>query len=100
MTDPELVAKKLAFVESCVRQLQTLARPERIAEDVREPAATPLSHRPERSVPSSRRWSVPLVRPPEPSKAGRSSVSYASQPTATASARQAARIFSGPRRPT
>ena len=36
MTDPELVAKKLAFVESCVQQLRTLARPERIADDVRE----------------------------------------------------------------
>jgi len=36
MTDSELVAKKLAFVETCVRELRTLARPERIAEDVRE----------------------------------------------------------------
>jgi hypothetical protein len=30
MTDPELVAKKLAFIETCVRELQTLAGPERI----------------------------------------------------------------------
>jgi uncharacterized protein YutE (UPF0331/DUF86 family) len=36
MTDPELVAKKLAFIETCVRQLRTLARPDRIADDVRE----------------------------------------------------------------
>jgi len=36
VTDPELVAKKLAFIETCVRQLQTLARPERIADDLRE----------------------------------------------------------------
>lgn len=36
MTDPALVAKKLAFVETCVRELQTLARPERIADDLRE----------------------------------------------------------------
>jgi uncharacterized protein YutE (UPF0331/DUF86 family) len=36
MTDPELVAKKLAFVETCVRELRTLARPERIADDLRE----------------------------------------------------------------
>lgn len=36
MTDPELVAKKLAFVETCVRELQTLARPERISDDLRE----------------------------------------------------------------
>lgn len=36
MTDPELVAKKLAFIETCVRELRTLARPELIADDVRE----------------------------------------------------------------
>jgi uncharacterized protein YutE (UPF0331/DUF86 family) len=36
MTDAELVAKKLAFIETCVRELKTLARPERIADDVRE----------------------------------------------------------------
>jgi uncharacterized protein YutE (UPF0331/DUF86 family) len=36
VTDPELVAKKLAFIETCVRELRTLARPERIADDVRE----------------------------------------------------------------
>lgn len=36
MTDPELVAKKLAFIETCVRELRTLSRPERIADDLRE----------------------------------------------------------------
>jgi uncharacterized protein YutE (UPF0331/DUF86 family) len=36
VTDPELVAKKLAFIESCVRDLRTLARPERICDDLRE----------------------------------------------------------------
>jgi uncharacterized protein YutE (UPF0331/DUF86 family) len=36
MTDPALVAKKLAFIETCVRELRTLARPERIADDLRE----------------------------------------------------------------
>ena len=36
MTDPALVAKKLAFIETCVRELQTLARPELIADDLRE----------------------------------------------------------------
>lgn len=36
MTDPDLVAKRLAFIETCVRELQTLARPERIADDLRE----------------------------------------------------------------
>ena len=36
MTDPELVAKKLAFIETCVRQLRTLAHPERIVDDLRE----------------------------------------------------------------
>lgn len=36
MTDAELVAKRLAFIETCVQELRTLARPERIADDVRE----------------------------------------------------------------
>ncbi|TDI39988.1 MAG: DUF86 domain-containing protein [Acidobacteria bacterium] len=36
MTDPELVAKKLARVETSVRELQTLARPEKIESDIRE----------------------------------------------------------------
>jgi uncharacterized protein YutE (UPF0331/DUF86 family) len=36
MTDPDLVAKKLAFIETCVGDLRTLARPERIAHDLRE----------------------------------------------------------------
>ena len=36
MTDAELVAKKLAFIETCVRELRTLSRPERLADDVRE----------------------------------------------------------------
>ena len=36
MTDPELVAKKLALVESCVAQLRSLARPDLIRTDVRE----------------------------------------------------------------
>ena len=36
MTDPDLVAKKLAFIETCVAELQTLARPELIERDVRE----------------------------------------------------------------
>lgn len=36
MTDPDLVAKKLALVESCVRDLRALSRPEEIGRDVRE----------------------------------------------------------------
>jgi uncharacterized protein YutE (UPF0331/DUF86 family) len=36
MTDPALVAKKLAIIETCVQQLRTLARPEALREDVRE----------------------------------------------------------------
>jgi uncharacterized protein YutE (UPF0331/DUF86 family) len=36
MTDPDLIAKKLAFIETCVSQLRRLARPEQIATDVRE----------------------------------------------------------------
>lgn len=36
MTDPELVAKKLALIETYVRELRTMARPEAIESDVRE----------------------------------------------------------------
>jgi uncharacterized protein YutE (UPF0331/DUF86 family) len=36
MTDPDLVAKKLAVIETCVAQLRALARPEVIRTDVRE----------------------------------------------------------------
>jgi uncharacterized protein YutE (UPF0331/DUF86 family) len=36
MTDPDLVAKKLAFVVTCLRELRTLARPDAIDSDVRE----------------------------------------------------------------
>ena len=36
MTDPELVAKRLALVETCVRELRELARPAAIHADVRE----------------------------------------------------------------
>lgn len=36
MTDPQLVAKKLAFIETCLRDLRELARPELIETDVRE----------------------------------------------------------------
>jgi uncharacterized protein YutE (UPF0331/DUF86 family) len=36
MTDPELLAKKLAFIETCVAELRRLARPEMIETDIRE----------------------------------------------------------------
>ena len=36
MTDVELLEKKLAFIETCVRELQQLSRPERIEHDIRE----------------------------------------------------------------
>lgn len=36
MTDADLIAKKLAFVETCVRELREIARPERIGQDLRE----------------------------------------------------------------
>lgn len=36
MTDVELVAKKLAFIETCVRELQTMAQPQLLATDIRE----------------------------------------------------------------
>jgi len=36
VTDRELIAKKLALIETCVQQLRQLARPAAIATDVRE----------------------------------------------------------------
>ncbi len=36
MTDAALVAKKLAFIETCVRELRELARPEAIGRDIRD----------------------------------------------------------------
>jgi uncharacterized protein YutE (UPF0331/DUF86 family) len=36
VTDPDLVAKKLALIETCVEQLRSLARPEALRSDVRE----------------------------------------------------------------
>jgi uncharacterized protein YutE (UPF0331/DUF86 family) len=36
MTDADLIEKKLAFIETCVRELRQLSQPERIASDVRE----------------------------------------------------------------
>lgn len=36
MTDIELLEKKLAFIETCVRELRELSQPERIATDIRE----------------------------------------------------------------
>lgn len=36
MTDTELIQKKLAFVETCVRELRELYHPEKIEQDVRE----------------------------------------------------------------
>jgi uncharacterized protein YutE (UPF0331/DUF86 family) len=36
MTDAALIAKKLALIESCLSDLHRLARPERLAADVRE----------------------------------------------------------------
>jgi len=36
MTDPQLVAKKLALIETSVRELASLARPDEISRDLRE----------------------------------------------------------------
>lgn len=36
MTDADLIAKKLSFIETCVAELRRLARPERIASDIKE----------------------------------------------------------------
>jgi len=36
MTDPDLLAKKLAFIETCVADLRRLANPEAVREDLKE----------------------------------------------------------------
>jgi uncharacterized protein YutE (UPF0331/DUF86 family) len=36
VTDPDLIAKKLALIETSVRELQMLARPEEMWRDIRE----------------------------------------------------------------
>ena len=36
MVDRDLVLKKLAFIETCVRELRTLARPDLLENDIRE----------------------------------------------------------------
>jgi uncharacterized protein YutE (UPF0331/DUF86 family) len=36
VTDPDLIAKKLALIETCVQELRSLARPEALESDVRE----------------------------------------------------------------
>jgi len=36
VTDQELVAKKLALIETSVQELRTLARPDEIQKDIRE----------------------------------------------------------------
>jgi len=36
VTDPDLIAKKLAFIETCVMQLRTIAKVELLETDVRE----------------------------------------------------------------
>lgn len=36
MTDADLIEKKLAFIETCVRELRQLSQPEHIENDIRE----------------------------------------------------------------
>ena len=36
MVDADLILKKLAFIETCVKELRTIAQPERIGLDIRE----------------------------------------------------------------
>jgi uncharacterized protein YutE (UPF0331/DUF86 family) len=36
MVDVDLIEKKLAFIDTCVRELRQLSQPERIAHDIRE----------------------------------------------------------------
>ena len=36
MTDPDLIRKRLAFIETCLRELAELADPGRVEHDIRE----------------------------------------------------------------
>jgi uncharacterized protein YutE (UPF0331/DUF86 family) len=36
VTDPDLIAKKLAFIETCIHELRTLARADLVETDIRE----------------------------------------------------------------
>jgi hypothetical protein len=36
VTDPDLVLKKLAVIETCVRELRQMARPDALVEDIKE----------------------------------------------------------------
>jgi uncharacterized protein YutE (UPF0331/DUF86 family) len=36
VTDPDLIRKKLAFIETCLGELRSLAKPDRLAADVKE----------------------------------------------------------------
>jgi uncharacterized protein YutE (UPF0331/DUF86 family) len=36
VTDPELLRKRLALIETCVQELRTLARPSELARDIKE----------------------------------------------------------------
>ena len=36
MTDADLIAKRLAFIETCVAQLRAMAKPELVTTDIRE----------------------------------------------------------------
>jgi len=46
MTDPELLTKKLALIETCVHELRTLARPQALRTDRREQVAAIRSRLP------------------------------------------------------
>ena len=48
MTDADLVAERLAFIETCVRGLRELARPDLIEQDVREEPS--VSHTLQRGI--------------------------------------------------
>lgn len=36
MTDPELIRKKLVFIETCIQDLKTVAKPELLGKDIKE----------------------------------------------------------------
>jgi hypothetical protein len=45
VTDLDLLAQKLVFIETCVQELRTLARPAEIQRDVREARFVLVEHR-------------------------------------------------------
>jgi uncharacterized protein YutE (UPF0331/DUF86 family) len=70
MTDQPLIEKKLAFIETCVRELRELARPELLATDLRE--ARFVEHTLQIAIQAALDVARQRRRPPRPQRAARS----------------------------